>query len=130
MSFTAKLVLTGIFVFTILPIIELALLIEVGRRIGTFWTVAMVIGTGILGGILLGLEGYGVIRALKREVHQGRIPGDQIIDGVLVSIGAVLLITPGLLTDIAGVFLMFPPTRFIARALVKRWIRNYIFIDL
>jgi len=130
MSWKGRLVLVGLVLFTVMPIVELSLLIEVGRRIGTLWTVAIVIGTGILGGTLLGIEGLGVFRKLKKEVEQGHIPQDQIIDGVLVVIGALLLITPGLITDTAGILLMISPTRFLIRTMVKRWIRKYIMINL
>lgn len=115
--------------FTALPIVEIALLVEIGKRIGTWWTVFFVIITGVLGGVLLGLEGYGVVRKLQSEVKSGRVPEDQIIDGVLVVLGALLLVSPGVLTDITGILLMFPPTRFLARSGVKRWIRKYIQIS-
>lgn len=122
--------IAGAVAFTVLPIVEIALLVEVGRRVGTLWTVALVIGTGLLGGILLALEGYGVVRKLKSEVAVGRIPQDQIIDGALIVMGALMLLTPGLITDTAGILLLFPPTRALVRAGIKRWIGRYIQINL
>lgn len=116
--------------FTALPVIEIALLVEVGKRIGTWWTIAFVIGTGILGGALLAFEGYGVVRRLQSDIRNGKIPEDPIIDGVLVVIGALLLISPGVLTDATGVILMLRPSRFLVRIGVKRWIGKFITINL
>ncbi len=115
--------------FTLFPIAEIALLVEIGRRIGTWWTVALVIGTGLLGGALLALEGSGVIRSMKQEISKGRIPQDQIIDGVLVAVGALMLITPGIITDTMGILLMVPPTRYLARVGVRRLISKYIILN-
>ena len=130
MSWKARLAVLGFVIFSALPVIEIALLIEVGKRIGTLWTVVLVIGTGLLGGVLLGVEGVGVFRRLKAEVAAGRVPGDQIIDGVLVVVGSLLLITPGVLTDATGILLMFPPTRYLVRTGIKRWIRKYVLVNL
>jgi len=130
MSWKLRLGIMGFFAFTALPIIEIALLIEMGKRIGTWWTVAFVIGTGLLGGALLGVEGYGVVRRLQEELKASQIPKDAIIDGVLVVVGSLLLISPGVLTDVTGVLLMFPPTRYLARIGVKRWISKYILINI
>ncbi|MEX0975451.1 MAG: FxsA family protein [Bacillota bacterium] len=130
MSWKVRLGVTGFVVFTALPIIEIALLIEMGKRIGTWWTVAFVIGTGILGGALLGVEGYGVFRKMREEIQATRIPKDSIIDGVLVIVGALLLISPGVLTDVTGILFMFPPTRYLVRSGVKHWISKYIFVNI
>ncbi len=120
----------GVILIVALPLVEIALLVEVGKRIGTWWTIGIVIGTGILGGTLLTAQGYGVFRKAKQEVNEGRIPKNQIIDGLLVVIGAVFLITPGLLTDAIGLILLFPLTRVPVRNAVKRWIQQYIYIDI
>jgi len=125
-----RLIIAGMVAFSVLPLIELVLLIEVGRRIGTLWTIGIVIGTGILGGVLLGVEGHGVLRRVRHEIGQARIPQDQIIDGAIIVVGALLLITPGIITDILGILFMFAPTRFFVRMLVKRWIRRYVLINL
>jgi UPF0716 protein FxsA len=126
----ARLGVIGFLAFTALPIVEIVLLVEVGKKIGTWWTVAFVIGTGLLGGVLLALEGYGVLRRLQSEIKRGKIPEDPIIDGVLVVVGALLLISPGVLTDATGVILLFPPSRFLVRTGIKRWIGRFITINL
>ncbi len=129
MRWKTRLGIVGFLVFTAIPILEIALLIEIGRRIGTFSTVCLVIGTALLGGTLLTAEGYGVIRRAKEEISLGHIPEDEIIDGVLVVIGALLLITPGVITDVTGVVLMLSPTRSLFRTAIKRWIRKFILIN-
>lgn len=130
MSWKARLATLGFIAFTALPIVEIALLVEIGKRIGTWWTIGIVVATGLLGGLLLAVEGYGVFRRMKDEIKAGRVPEDQIIDGVLVVVGALLLITPGVLTDVTGVLFMFPLSRFVVRAGIKRWIRKYVLVNL
>lgn len=130
MPFKLRFLLCGVILFTVMPIVELALLIEVGKSIGTLWTIFIVIATALLGVVLLGVEGVAVIRRLKDEIGEGRVPQDAIIDGVLVAIGALLLITPGLITDLTGILLLLPPSRYLARSAIKKWIRRYIVIDL
>ncbi|MGE5579305.1 MAG: FxsA family protein [Bacillota bacterium] len=130
MSWKMRLGVIGFVIFTLLPVVEIALLVEMGKRIGTWWTVAFVIGTGLLGGALLGVEGYGVFRRMKEEIKASRVPKDSIIDGVLVVVGSLLLISPGVLTDATGIIFMFPPTRYLVRQGVKRWISKYILLNI
>ncbi|HHY69170.1 MAG TPA: FxsA family protein [Bacillota bacterium] len=113
-----------------IPVAELAIMIEVGRRIGTWWTLLIVIFTAILGGVLLALFGKGLIEEIKAELGKGRLPKIQIIDGVLIFAGAVLLIIPGFLTDVLGILLLIPPTRKPIRNGIQRFIERYIYIDL
>jgi UPF0716 protein FxsA len=130
LSWKMRLGVIGFIIFTLLPIVEIALLVEMGRRVGTWWTVAFVIGTGLLGGALLGIEGYGVFRRMKEEIQASMVPKDSIIDGVLVVVGSLLLISPGVLTDVTGIILLFPPTRYFVRQGVKRWISKYILLNI
>ena len=130
MSWKMRLGVIGFIIFTLLPIVEIALLVEMGRRVGTWSTVAFVIGTGLLGGALLGIEGYGVFRRMKEEIQASMVPKDSIIDGVLVVVGSLLLISPGVLTDVTGIILLFPPTRYFVRQGVKRWISKYILLNI
>lgn len=130
MSWKARLGIIGFFVFTALPVIEIALLVEMGKRIGTWWTVAFVIGTGLLGAALLAVGGVGVFKRVKEEIKVSRVPTNSIIDGVLVVVGSLLLISPGVITDLTGILFMFPPTRFLVRAGVKRWINKYVLLNI
>lgn len=112
--------------FTIVPAVELALLIWIGTQIGVLWTTAIVIGTGFTGAWLAKREGVGVLRQIRTDLEAGMPPAGRIVEGVMVLVGAVLLVTPGILTDITGFALIIPATRrllapFLLRRVVKWW---------
>ena len=109
-----------ILLFVTVPLVELALLIWVGERIGTLMTVALVIGTGILGATLARLEGLATLRRFQNRMAAGELPHQDIIDGLLILLAGAVLLTPGLLTDTAGFLLLVPPVR----AVVRRAIGN------
>ena len=108
--------------FTLVPVIELVILIEVGSRIGALNTVAVVLLTGVLGAFLARSQGFMIIRKIRADLEAGRVPADKLLDGVLILIGGVFLLTPGFLTDTAGFIMLIPPTR----ALMKKAIRKRI----
>ena len=91
--------------FILVPAVELVLLIEIGSRIGTLATLALIVGTGALGAILARRQGLRTIRQIQRELEAGRLPTDSLMDGVLILVAAALLVTPGILTDAAPVLL-------------------------
>jgi UPF0716 protein FxsA len=97
--------------FTCIPLIELYILMKLGAAFGVITTLALVVGTGILGAYLAKREGVRVLFKIQEETRSGRLPAREMIDGFLVLVSGILLITPGLLTDIAGFVLLFPFTR-------------------
>lgn len=112
--------------FTLVPTIELALLIWIGTQIGVLWTTAIVILTGFTGAWLAKREGVGVLRRIKTDLDSGVPPAGRIVEGVMVLVGAVLLVTPGILTDVTGFALIIPFTRrllapFVLRRVVRWW---------
>ena len=107
--------------FVLVPAIELALLIELGRRIGTLETMAVIATTGVLGAFLARRQGLGVLRKIRQEVDEGRIPAGPIADGVMILLAAALLMTPGILTDAVGFLCLIPVTRQAIRRLL--WAR-------
>ena len=111
---------TLIFLFIFVPIIELAILIQVGQYIGTFYTILLVIVTGVVGAFLAKMEGLRVWRQLQNDLRQFKMPTDRLIDGVLILIGGVLLLTPGLMADVFGLLLVIPFTRFGVRQYLKK----------
>ncbi|MGE5543071.1 MAG: FxsA family protein [Bacillota bacterium] len=113
-------------VLAVVPVVELALLIEIGRRVGVWYTVALVLLTGAAGLTVAKMQGLSILAKLSSELSQGQIPGDTIVDGVLLLIGAALLITPGVLTDITGLLLLVPPARAVAREWLKRRLRRWV----
>jgi UPF0716 protein FxsA len=107
--------------FVALPAIELALLIEVGSRIGTAATVALIVGTGITGAALARRQGLGVLGVMQRETAAGRLPAGTLVDGVIILLAAALLVTPGILTDAFGFLCLVPGFRTVVkRQLLRR----------
>ena len=110
-----------LFLFIITPIVEMALLIELGKRIGTPQTIGIIVLTGIVGASLAKSQGLRILRDIKQTVNDARIPHDQLIAGVLILIGGALLITPGILTDATGFILVIPWTRRLVRERLKKY---------
>ncbi|MDU1844275.1 MAG: FxsA family protein [Niallia nealsonii] len=108
----------------LLPLIELIIFLLAGNIIGIIETLIIVIGTGILGGILLKKQGLKAIRNVQVQLNQGIMPGDAILDSFCVLVGGLLLLFPGFLTDIVGVIILFPPTRRIGKNLLMRSIQR------
>ena len=104
--------------FLIVPIVELYLLIEIGQRIGTVSTLALIFLTALLGSALARRQGLGVLRRIQAEMAQGRLPASSMVDGVLILLAGAVLITPGILTDLVGFLVLIPVTR--------GWIKAYL----
>ena len=103
--------------FVIVPLLELALLIQIGQVVGFWPTIGLVVLTGVTGAWLARVEGLRTWWRLREDLARGRLPGQAIMDGVAILIGGAFLLTPGILTDLCGFALLLPPTR---RALQKR----------
>lgn len=97
--------------FTLIPVFELYLLIKVGAVIGGINTILLVIISGFLGAWLARLEGMNTLFKLKMNLQQGIMPAEELLDAVIIFIAGVVLITPGFITDIMGLFLLWPVTR-------------------
>ena len=97
--------------FTIVPLLELMLLLRIGALIGLWPTIAIVIGTGFAGAWLARREGVRSWRAVQSELAGGQIPGEELLHGLFVMIAAIVLVTPGVLTDLAGLALLVRPVR-------------------
>jgi UPF0716 protein FxsA len=109
-----------VLLFIVVPIAELALLIQVGQLIGVWWTVAILIADALLGSYLLRTQSRAAWQRFNDTLNAGRIPHKEVVDGVLVIFGGVLLLTPGFITDIFGLLFLFPPTRILLRGLLVR----------
>jgi UPF0716 protein FxsA len=114
MTFFGRLAL----LFVIVPILELVLLVRLGQVVGLWPTLALVLLTGVGGAMLARLEGIRVLFQFQRELASGRIPGQALLDGISVLVGGAFLLTPGILTDLAGFALLFP--------LSRRWIQTRV----
>ena len=106
--------------FILMPLIELAVLLKVHDVVGLVNTLAIVIITGFVGAFLARAQGIMVLAQIKRDLAEGRMPAPRLMDGVMILIAGVLLITPGLITDAAGFLLLIPAVRTIIRAWLKR----------
>jgi UPF0716 protein FxsA len=109
-----------ILLFIVLPIAELYVIIQIGQLIGVVPTLILLLADALLGSWLLKHEGRGAWRRFNEALAARRFPGKEVIDGALIIVGGTLLLTPGFLTDIFGLFLLLPPTRAIARRVLKR----------
>lgn len=112
--------------FTIVPLLELYLLIEVGSRLGAGVTVILIALTGGVGALLARMQGFRVIIQIRERLQEGRLPADELLAGGLIVAGGLLLVTPGLLTDVVGLALLLPFVRSRVVEWVKRFLRRKI----
>lgn len=105
-------------VLLVTPIVELALLIQLGGLIGFWPTVALIAATAVVGTYLLRREGAAAWKRFNERLRAGALPGNELIDGVIILVAGVLLVTPGVLTDLMGLAGLFAPTR----ALIRRYV--------
>ena len=109
-----------IVLFIVIPIAELAVIIQVGQAIGVWWTIALLIADSILGSLLMRSQGRIAWRRFNEALAGGRAPAREVLDGVLVIFGGALLLTPGFITDVFGLLFLLPPTRAVVRRLLVR----------
>lgn len=113
-------------IFTVVPILELYVLIEAGRQIGLGATIAMIFLTGIAGAYLARSQGFAIINKIQSELNQGALPAEELIDGAMVLAGGLLLLTPGFCTDLLGFCLLTPWTRSFLKVWIKKWLDQKI----
>jgi UPF0716 protein FxsA len=106
--------------FTLVPFIEIYLLIKIGAQVGAFNTILIVILTGLLGASLARLEGIKTMTKLRDSLNRGDLPAEEMLDAMLIFAAGVVLLTPGFITDLAGLTLLVPKTRY----WLKRWLRK------
>jgi UPF0716 protein FxsA len=98
------------------PIVELALLITVGKAIGVWPVIGLCLATAGLGGVLIRRQGLAAIRSAERDIASGSVPVEAAVDGAFLALAAPLLMTPGFLSDALGFLLLVPAFRhFLAR---------------
>ncbi|MBM4278552.1 MAG: FxsA family protein [Deltaproteobacteria bacterium] len=115
-----------LFLFIFIPLVELMLLIEIGKVIGTLEVIMLTIVTGVAGAALAKWQGLSVIRKMRQEMGEGRMPASNLMDGVMILVGGILLLTPGILTDLFGLFLLIPWTRLLIKKLLMKWMAQKI----
>jgi UPF0716 protein FxsA len=111
-------------IFSVVPIIELYLLIRVGKLIGALPTVALLLLISLAGAWLVRSQGFVILRRIQEELAMGRLPAAGLLDGALVLLGGLLLLTPGFFSDVVGLFFIIPPTRAVIKQFLGLWIQN------
>lgn len=106
--------------FALVPVVEIYVLVSVGGVIGVWPTIFLVILTALGGAWLARLQGLAVLLRIRENLAQGFMPAEELLDGVLIFLAGMALLAPGLLTDLAGLLILFPATR----NLFKIWLRR------
>jgi len=112
--------------FILTPLVELAILVYLGTIIGALYTIIIVVVTGIVGAILARNQGLATLSRIRSSLEQGIIPSNELFAGALILVGGLLLLTPGIITDIIGFTVLIPRTRRIIGKCVRSWIDRRI----
>ena len=106
--------------FTLIPFCEIYLLIKIGNYLGAFNTILIVIVTGFLGAYLAKLQGIKTMMRVRESLNRGELPAEEMLDALLIFVAGIVLLTPGFITDVAGIGILVPNTR----SWFKRWLRR------
>lgn len=106
----------------LIPLTDIIILLALSTVIGAVATVALVVLTALLGMLLVRAEGRHTIRRVERKLREGDLPEDELINGALLIASGVFFLTPGVVTDLTGLVLVLPPTRYPVRLLAKRFV--------
>lgn len=108
------------------PVIEIIILLLSGKVIGFWATLFALLLMGIVGAYLAKQQGLETLRRAQAQMNVGQLPGNEMINGLCIMIGGILLVLPGFITDLAGLLLILPPTRKLCKPLIMRWITKKI----
>ena len=111
------------FMFLAVPLIEIAILIEIGKVVGAAYTIILVIGTAALGAALLRQQGLSTIAKVQMNMDQGNLPATELIEGLILLVAGALLLTPGFFTDVFGFLVLIPALR---RRIAQTFLSNFI----
>ena len=113
-------------IFIFVPIFEIYILIEAGRIVGLGPTLALIISTGVAGAWLARSQGVEILRKIQTETSSGRMPAATLIDGCLILVGGLTLLTPGFFTDAIGFSFLIPVTRNLWRKGLHKWLEKQL----
>ena len=113
-------------IFIFIPLLEIYILIEAGRIVGLGPTLGLIILTGIAGAWLARTQGIEILQKIQAETSSGQMPAATLIDGALILVGGLTLLTPGFFTDAIGFSFLIPVTREMWRKGFKLWLENQI----
>lgn len=115
-----------VILFTVVPFIELTLLLRINDSIGFVPTIGIILVTGVVGAYLAKSQGRIIISRIRQDMSMGIMPANDLLNGLCVLIGGALLLTPGILTDVVGFILVFPVTREAIKIILKDKIEKMI----
>jgi UPF0716 protein FxsA len=115
-----------ILLFIIVPLIELIIILKVGSTIGFLQTLFSLTVMGVFGAYLAKSQGLIAIRRVQEQLNMGLMPGNELLDGLIILGASLLLITPGVLTDVCGIILLIPPARRLVREYLKKLLRKWL----
>ncbi|WP_299198700.1 FxsA family protein [uncultured Amphritea sp.] len=108
--------------FIVIPVIEITVLINVGQAIGAWYTVGLVLLSAFIGVNMLRYQGLSTLARAQQRMNEGQIPGNEMVEGIVLAVGGALLLTPGFVTDVIGFLCLIPFTRQrFARLLMSRF---------
>lgn len=116
--------------FTLVPLVELGLLIWIGIHTSLGFTIGLVLMTGILGASLARWQGWRTVERIHAEWAGHRIPADALLDAFLILIAGLFLVTPGILTDLLGFALLIPPVRTLAKRRLIAWFHHHVQVQI
>jgi UPF0716 protein FxsA len=108
--------------FLVVPLVELAVIIQVGQWLGVADTIVLLVLMSIAGAWLAKREGLAVLRRIQRQLERQRMPGAELLDAALILLAGALLLTPGFVTDAVGLLLLLPPVRVALRRALRRYL--------
>jgi len=115
-----------ILLFILFPILELAVLIKVGSAIGIFNTIFLTILTGVVGASLARYQGFITFQKIQNNLNTGVVPSEELLDGMMILLGGLTLLTPGFITDALGLMALIPATRGLLKNLLKKAFKGQI----
>ena len=115
-----------VLLFVVTPLVELAILVYLGTLIGVLYTILIVVVTGLIGALLARNQGLATLSRIRSDIERGILPAEELFKGVLILIGGLLLLTPGLVTDLAGFAMLIPQIRNVVVKRLRRFIQRKI----
>jgi UPF0716 protein FxsA len=110
--------------FTVVPVIEIYLIIKTGQAIGPLPTVLLLLAISFAGAWLVRAQGFQTMRSIQSELASGRLPATQLMDGAMILVGGTLLLTPGFFTDLLALFFLIPITRDMIKRVAGSWLQQ------
>ena len=112
--------------FTIIPVLEIYLIIKMGSFLGIIPTILLLLAISSAGAWLVRHQGFAILGRIQSELAGGRVPGGALLEGALVLAGGILLLTPGFFTDFLGLFFLIPQTRQMIGRLAVQWLQRQL----